>query len=109
MVVEGTGRTVEVPKRTSELLTAKGYTVEMAVIATRPILSLISTVQRFYQINARGTIPRATAVEAHDNVVSALPGKVTLSSLRGTTMQAFLFAVTDLSLWKFAPTANTTG
>ncbi len=76
MVVEGTGRTVEVPKRTSELLTAKGYTVEMAVIATRPILSLISTVQRFYQMNARGTIPRATAVEAHDNVVSALPGNL---------------------------------
>ena len=76
MVIEGTGRTVEVPKRTAELLTAKGYSVEMAVIAARPILSLISTVQRFYQMNARGTIPRATAVEAHDNVVSSLPGNL---------------------------------
>ncbi|MBR6096865.1 MAG: zeta toxin family protein [Oscillospiraceae bacterium] len=76
MVVEGTGRTVDVPKRTAALLTAKGYCVEMAVIATRPILSLISTVQRFYQMNERGTIPRATAVEAHDKVVSALPANL---------------------------------
>jgi len=76
MVVEGTGRTVEVPTHTAEILTAKGYSVEMAVIAARPILSLISTVQRFYQMNARGTIPRATAVEAHDTVVSALPGNL---------------------------------
>lgn len=73
MVIEGTGRTVEVPRSTAELLTSKGYSVEMAVIATRPILSLISTVQRFYQMNEHGTIPRATALEAHDNVVSMLP------------------------------------
>lgn len=76
MVVEGTGRTVDVPKRTDALLTVKGYCVEMAVIATRPILSLISTVQRFYQMNERGTIPRATAVEAHDRVVSVLPANL---------------------------------
>ena len=73
LIIEGTGRTVEVPKSTSELLTEKTYSVEIAVIATRPILSLISTVQRFYQMNERGTIPRSTAVEAHDNVVSVLP------------------------------------
>ena len=76
LVIEGTGRTVEVPKGTAERLTAKGFAVEMAVIATRPLLSLISTVQRFYQMNERGTIPRATAIEAHDNVVSALPSNL---------------------------------
>ena len=76
LVIEGTGRTVEVPKGTAERLTSKGFTVEMAVIATRPLLSLISTVQRFYQMNERGTIPRATAIEAHDNVVSALPSNL---------------------------------
>lgn len=31
LVVEGTGRTVEVPKRTAELLAAKGYAVEVEV------------------------------------------------------------------------------
>ena len=76
LLIEGTGRTVDVPKGTAERLTLKGYSVEMAVIATRPLLSLISTVQRFYQMNERGTIPRATAIEAHDNVVSVLPSNL---------------------------------
>ena len=73
LVVEGTGRTAEVPRSTAELLSGKGYTVELAVIAARPELSLISTLLRFYQMNERGTIPRATAVSAHDVVVDALP------------------------------------
>ena len=76
LVVEGTGRTVDVPKRTATILTEKGYTVEMAVIATRPVLSLISTLLRFYQMNEHGTIPRATALEAHDNVVAVLPSNL---------------------------------
>lgn len=76
MVVEGTGRTVDVPKRTATILTEKGYTAEMAVIATRPVLSLISTLLRFYQMNEHGTIPRATALEAHDSVVAALPSNL---------------------------------
>ena len=82
LVIEGTGRTVQVPKSTAELLTAKGYTVDMAVIAARPEISLISTLLRFYRMNEVGTIPRATAISAHDNVVAALPGNLdTLSSL----------------------------
>lgn len=76
LMVEGTGRTVEVPKSTAEKLTAKGYAVEMAVIAARPVVSLISTLLRFYDMNKGGTIPRSTAVEAHDNVVKALPGNL---------------------------------
>lgn len=73
LVIEGTGRTVDVPHATAEMLTAKGYTVEMAVIAVRPEVSLTSTLIRFYRMNEGGTIPRATAVEAHDKVVTALP------------------------------------
>lgn len=76
MVVEGTGRTVDVPKRTATFLAEKGYIVEMAVIATRPLLSLISTLLRFYQMNEHGTIPRATALEAHDSVVAGLPSNL---------------------------------
>lgn len=76
LVIEGTGRTVEVPQATAEQLTAKGYTVEMAVIAARPEISLISTLLRFYQMNEGGTIPRATALEAHDKVVAALPSNL---------------------------------
>lgn len=73
LVVEGTGRTVDVPKRTAELLTGKGYAVELGVIAARPEVSLCSTLLRFYQMNEGGTIPRSTAVPAHDEIVAALP------------------------------------
>lgn len=73
LIIEGTGRTVEVPQRTAESLTAKGYTVEMGVIAARPEVSLCSTLLRFYQMNEGGTIPRATAVPAHDKIVAVLP------------------------------------
>ena len=76
MVIEGTGRTATVPLKTAELLSAKGYSVEIAVIATRPEMSLASTLVRFNQMNERGTIPRATAIEAHDITVSALPNNL---------------------------------
>ena len=76
LVIEGTGRTVDVPRTTAEDLTANGYAVELAVIAARPEVSLCSTLLRFYQMNEGGTIPRATAVPAHDAVVAALPGNL---------------------------------
>lgn len=91
LVIEGTGRTVEVPKTTAELLTAAGYTVDMAVIAARPEISLISTLLRFYQMEEGGTIPRATAISAHDNVVAVLPGN--LDAL------ALLPCISRLSIW----------
>lgn len=73
LIIDGTGRTTAVPHRTAELLINKGYKVELAVIATRPEQSLCSTILRFYEMNAGGTIPRATATEAHDHIVSVLP------------------------------------
>ena len=76
LVIEGTGRTVDVPKRTAEQLVPKGYTVELAASAARPEVSLTSTLLRFYQMNEGGTIPRATAIDAHDKVVAALPGNL---------------------------------
>lgn len=76
LVIEGTGRTVEVPRFTAELLTGKGYRVEIAVIAARPEVSLASTLLRFYQMNEGGTIPRSTALETHDGIVRALPGNL---------------------------------
>ena len=73
LIVEGTGRTVEVPKSTAEQLTGKGYSVELAVIATRPEISLISTLLRYYEMHLAGILPRATAIPAHDLVVNVLP------------------------------------
>ncbi len=78
LIIEGTGRTVNVPQHTAEKLNVKGYTAELAVIAARPEVSLISTLLRFYQMNVGGTIPRATAVEAHDHIVDVLPNNLDL-------------------------------
>lgn len=36
LIIEGTGRTTEVPHKTAELLVKNDYQVELAVIATRP-------------------------------------------------------------------------
>ena len=73
LVIEGIGRTVHVPKATAELLTSKSYTMDVAVIATRPEVFLISTLLRFYRMNEGGTVPRATAISAHDHIVAVLP------------------------------------
>ena len=73
LIVEGTGRTVDVPSKTAELLAEKGYTVHMAVIAARPVVSLLGTLTRFYRMSESGALPRATAVAAHDEVVGVLP------------------------------------
>lgn len=91
LVVEGTGRTVEAPKRTAELLAAKGYTVELGVIAARPEVSLCSTLLRFYRMNEGGTIPRSTAVPAHDETVAALPGNL--------DVLATLHCISRLRIW----------
>ena len=45
-------------------------------MATRPELSLCSTLLRFYEMNEGGTVPRATAASAHDHVVDVLPGNL---------------------------------
>ena len=73
LIIEGTGRIVDVPSGTAKLLKAKGYQVELAAMAVRPEISLLSTLSRFYEMADRGTIPRPTALEAHDHVVSVLP------------------------------------
>ena len=43
LIIEGTDRTYDVPKKTSKQLAPKGYSVEIAVIAVRPEVSLLST------------------------------------------------------------------
>lgn len=73
LIIEGTGRTASVPLETARILKRKGYKVELAALCVRPIFSLASTILRFYSMKRMGTIPRATALDAHDNVVDVLP------------------------------------
>lgn len=95
LIIEGTGRTTEIPHKTAKALTEKGYRVELAVIATRPEQSLCSTLLRFYEMNEGGTIPRATAAEAHDYIVNMLPGN--LDTLYNDSM------ISKITIWDRTP------
>ena len=70
---EVTLRTIDVPKETAQLLKNKGYEVQLALIATKPKLSYLSTLIRYeelYAINPNQA--RATPKEHHDFIVNHL-------------------------------------
>ena len=69
LLIEGTLRTVDVPKKTAQLLKSKGYEVQLAIIATKPELSYLSTLIR-YEENPNQA--RATPKEHHDFIVNHL-------------------------------------
>ena len=73
LLIEGTLRTIDVPKKTAQLLKNKGYKVQLALIATKPKLSYLSTLIRYeelYAINPNQA--RATPKEHHDLIVNNL-------------------------------------
>ena len=73
LLIEGTLRTIDVPKKTAQLLKNKGYEVQLALIATKPRLSYLSTLIRYeelYAINPNQA--RATPKEHHDFIVNHL-------------------------------------
>lgn len=73
LLVEGTLRTVEVPRRTAELLRKKGYSVQLALIATKPKLSFLSTLIRYEELRVIDTNQvRATPKKYHDFIVNSL-------------------------------------
>ena len=43
LLIEGTLRTTDVPRQTAQLLKSRGYQVSLALIATKPELSYLST------------------------------------------------------------------
>lgn len=68
LLIEGTLRTTEVPKKTAQLLTTKGYQVSLAVIATKPELSYLSTLIRYEELHAIDLVklerlPKSTMME----------------------------------------------
>ena len=73
LLIEGTLRTAEVPRQTAELLKKKGYKLQLALIATKPQLSYLSTLIRyeeFYAVDPDQA--RATPKEHHDLIVENL-------------------------------------
>ncbi|MBW7521998.1 zeta toxin family protein, partial [Streptococcus pneumoniae] len=73
LLIEGTLRTIDVPKKTAQLLKNKGYEVQLALIATKPELSYLSTLIRYEELYAINPNPaRATPKEHHDFIVNHL-------------------------------------
>ncbi len=70
LLIEGTLRTIEVPRKTARLLTSRGYQVSLALIATKPELSYLSTLIRYEELFDLESIQaRATSKEHHDDIV----------------------------------------
>lgn len=73
LLIEGTLRTIQVPRKTAQLLASKGYQVSLAVIGTKPELSYLSTLIRYEELYAvEPTQARATPKEHHDRIVENL-------------------------------------
>ena len=52
LLIEGTLRTIDVPKKTAQLLKSRGYEIQLALIATKPKLSYLSTLIRYEELYA---------------------------------------------------------
>jgi len=73
LLIEGTLRTTEVPRKTAQLLITKGYQVSLALIATKPKLSYLSTLIRYEELYAIDpSQARATPKAHHDGIVEHL-------------------------------------
>ncbi|HEO6754731.1 TPA: zeta toxin family protein [Streptococcus agalactiae] len=73
LLIEGTLRTTQVPRKTAQLLASKGYQVSLAIIGTKPELSYLSTLIRYEEVYAVNPgQARATPKEHHDGIVEHL-------------------------------------
>lgn len=73
LLIEGTLRTTQVPRKTAQLFASKGYQVSLAVIGTKLELSYLSTLIRYEELYAIDpTQARATPKEHHDGIVENL-------------------------------------
>lgn len=73
MLIEGTLRTTEVPRKKAQLWKARGYQVSLALIATKPELSYLSTLichEEVYAVNPNQA--RATPKEHYGGIVENL-------------------------------------
>ncbi|HEM3677996.1 TPA: zeta toxin family protein [Streptococcus suis] len=70
LLIEGTLRTTQVPRKTAQLLASKGYQVSLAIIGTKPELSFLSTLIRHEELYAIDpNQARSTPKEHHDGIV----------------------------------------
>ena len=72
LIIEGTLRTTEVPLRTRDLLTGRGYEVSLNLILVRPEESYLGTLKRYALMKEAGLTPRMTPKEHHDLVARSI-------------------------------------
>ena len=72
LIVEGTLRTSAVPMKTAKLLKSRGYNVDLALMAVKPEISLVSCQIRYEQMRIAGTTPRAVDPEHHAKIVNEI-------------------------------------
>ncbi|KLO69569.1 zeta-toxin [Enterococcus cecorum] len=74
LVIEGTGRTTDVPIQTATMLQSKSYETKMYVMAVPKIESYLGTIERYETMFSDEPLTaRATPKQAHDIVVKNLP------------------------------------
>lgn len=76
LIIEGTLRTSAVPLKTAELLRGRGYRVDLALMAVKPEISLVSCQIRYEQMRIAGTTPRAMDPEHHAKIVDDIVGNL---------------------------------
>lgn len=73
LLIEGTLRTTEVPEKTTRLLKDRGYQVDLALMATKPDLSYLGTLNRYEKMYSENPLKaRATNKAHHDMIVEHL-------------------------------------
>lgn len=106
LIIEGTCRTFSVPLKSCELLKAKGYTVNLAVMCTDKEVAWQSTIDRYNAMKARGLTPRAVPRDKYDETVKALPGNISKLYNSKKFDDIFLFNRKRECLYRFTETPN---
>lgn len=76
LIIEGTLRTSAVPLKTAKLLRERGYRVDLALMAVRPEVSLVSCQIRYEQMRIAGTTPRAVDPKHHAKIAEDIVGNL---------------------------------
>jgi UDP-N-acetylglucosamine kinase len=69
LLIEGTLRTSGTPERTAKLLLAKGYQTQLAIMATKPDLSYLGTLNRYEMMFYSDPVSARATDKAHHNLI----------------------------------------
>lgn len=68
LIIEGTMRTSEVPIQTATYLKEKGYTVKLSVVATKPLISKLSAINRYLNLLEKSAFFKDVVVRPVDPI-----------------------------------------